>query len=172
MILPYDRGRLAQVVIYYYMIRHSSDANIRLCRKHKPYHCTYFIQISKQSRDHWILAPQSVLQLLLFPDYVSFFLKPAQILTICTLNVVDLGSLLPQLPLLCAFAMPQSCLLSIYGGFSCCSACKVLCSRQGKSMVSRYQHSVSFNCISLSQYWDQLYRLIPQFVLPLLSRRT
>ena len=38
--LPYDRGRLAQVVIYYYIIRHSSDAKIPLCRKHKPYHCT------------------------------------------------------------------------------------------------------------------------------------
>ena len=29
------------------------------------------------------------------------------------LNIVDLGSLLPQLPLLCSFAMPQSCLYKV-----------------------------------------------------------
>ena len=41
------------------------------------------------------------------------FLNPAQMLTICALNVVDLGSLLPQLSLLCAFAMPPSCLCKL-----------------------------------------------------------
>ena len=41
-----------------------------------------------------MLAPQSVLQLLLFPDRVFFSLKLAQMLTIRALNVVDFGSLL------------------------------------------------------------------------------
>ena len=87
--------------------RHPCEAKIPLYRKHNPYYYTRTIQISKQSRTIQIPTLQSILQLLAFPKCVSFPLELAQVLIICALNVADLYSLLPQLPLPRAFAVPQ-----------------------------------------------------------------